>query len=71
MTHDEVGDEDLEDFSSKGGAVGEDSLEEADEEVAHGCRDEGAVSGHFGDAGGEVMAMFAAVVGEPGGDEFL
>lgn len=67
----EVGDEDLEDLCFEGGAIGEYSLEEANKEVAHRRRDEGAVGRHFGNAGGEVMAMFAAVVGEPGGDEFL
>ena len=39
--------------------------------MTHGSGDEGAVGGHLGDAGGEVVAVLGAVVGEPGGDDLL
>lgn len=39
--------------------------------MAHGSGDEGAVGGHLGHAGRDVVPVFAAVVGEPAGDDFL
>ena len=70
-THDQVADEDLEDLGLQALATLEDLLQDADEEVAQGRADEGAVDGHLGHARGEVVAALAAVVGNPRGQELL
>ena len=65
LTYDEVRGEDLEDLCAETGAASEDSLEDANEQVAHWGADESAVCGHLRHARADVMAMFAAVVGKP------
>ena len=46
-------------------------MEHADEDVAEGRADDGAVEGHLGDTRGEVVAALAPVVRNPRGKEFL
>lgn len=69
--NEQVGDEDLEDFGLGGGVVGEDALEEGDQNVAERGGDEGTVGGHFGDTGGEVGSMLWAVFGDYGSEKLL
>lgn len=65
MTHNQVADKDLEDLGPQALAVLEHLLEDPDEEMAQGGADKGAVGGHLGDTGREVVAILVAVLGEP------
>ena len=67
----QVADEDLQNLGLETGAAGKDLLQDADEEMAQGGADEHAVEKHLGDARAEVVAVFADIVGDPGGDELL
>lgn len=70
-THNQVAEEDLQDLGLEALAALEDLLQQADEDVAEGRADEGAVDGHLGHARGEVVARLAPVVGNPRGEELL
>ena len=65
MTHNQVADKNLEDLGPQALAVLEHLLEDPDEEMAQGSADKGAVGGHLGDAGCEVVAILVAILGEP------
>ena len=69
--YDQIADENLQDLGLEALAASEDLLEDADEDVAERGADEGAVQGHLGHARGEVVAVLAAVVGNPRGKELL
>ena len=49
----------------------EQPLQYLDQEVAHRCRDKCAVDRHLRDAAVEVVAVLAAVLGDPAGEQFL
>lgn len=70
-TYDQVADQDLEDLGLQAGAAGEDALQDADEDMAEGRGNEHAVQGHLRDAGGEVVAVLADIVGQEGGEQLL
>jgi hypothetical protein len=70
-THDEVADEDLHDLRLQALAPLEDLLEKADEDMAKGCANHGAVQGHLGYARGEVMAALAPVMRDPRCEKLL
>lgn len=71
MTYNEVAGENLQNLGAQASAVGEDLLQEPDEEMADGRAEEGTIDSHFGNPGSEVVAMLVAVLGQPRGDEFL
>jgi hypothetical protein len=70
-THDQVADENLHDLGLQALAALEDLLQQADEDVAQGRADHGAVQGHLGHARGEVVAALAPVVRNPRREELL
>jgi hypothetical protein len=69
--YNQVADEDLHDLGLQALAAPEHFLQDADEDVAERRTDKGAVDGHFGDARGEVVAVLAAVMGNPRGKKLL
>jgi hypothetical protein len=70
-THDQVADENLHDLGLQALAALEDLLQQADEDVAQGRADHGAIQGHLGHARGEVVAALAPVVRNPRREELL
>jgi hypothetical protein len=70
-TYEEVADENLHNLRLEALASLEDLLEEADEDMAKGRANDGAVQGHLGHARGEVVAALTPVVGDPRGEELL
>ena len=51
--------------------MGEGLLKDLDQEMAERGANESTVDGHLGDARGEVVAMYVAVLGDPGGEDLL
>lgn len=66
-----VRDEDLRNLRFERCAVAEQPLENSNQGMAERSADQGAISHHLRDARGEVVAMLAAVMSEPGGQDFL
>ena len=62
-TYDQIADENLRDLRLQTRPAREHLLKYVDEEVAKRRADEGAVSGHLGDARIDVMAISASVFG--------
>lgn len=65
--YNQVADEDLQNLSLETLASSEDFLQQTDENVAERGADEGAVQGHLGHTRGEVVAVLAAIMGDPRG----
>ena len=70
-TYDQVAGKDLQNLGLEALAPLENLLQSANQDVAKGRADEGAVDGHLGDARGEVVARLAPVVGNPRGQKLL
>lgn len=70
-THYQIAGDDLKDLCAQTRAVLEHPLQDMNEKMAERCADKGPVCCHFDDSGAEVVTVFAAVMGEPGGDQFL
>ena len=70
-TYNQVADENLQDLGPQARPAREESLQDADQEVAERRADEGAVEGHLGDARVDVVAMLAAVARDPRRKDFL
>ena len=70
-TYEKIACEDLEDLCAQAGTSSEDLLQQIDQEVTHWRADERAVRGHLGHARAEVVAILAAVVRKPRGEDFL
>ena len=70
-TYNQVTDEDLHDLRLQALASLEDLLQEADEDVAKRCANDGAIQGHLGHARGEVMSALAPVVCNPRCEKLL
>jgi hypothetical protein len=70
-TYNQVADENLHDLRLQALATLEELLQDANQEVAEGRADQGAVNGHLGHARGEVVAALALVMGNPRGEELL
>ena len=64
-TYHQVAGDDLKDLGLETCSAGKDPLEDADKSMAHRGADEGAINGHLGYSGAEVMAILAEVVSQP------
>ena len=69
--HNQIANENLENLGLEARPAAEDFLQQSDEDVAERSADEGAVNGHLGDAGSEVIARLAPVVGNPRREKLL
>lgn len=70
-TYNQIADENLQNLSSQAGTVLEGLLQRPDQEMAQRSADKSSIGGHFGDPRGEVIAVLVAVLGQPGGNQFL
>jgi hypothetical protein len=70
-TYQEIANKDLHNLRLQALAALEDLLEEANEDVAEGRADDGAIEGHLGNTRGEVMAALAPVVRDPRREKLL
>lgn len=64
-TYNQVAKDDLHDLGLQTRSASKDLLQKPDQEVAKRRADKSTIRCHFGNAGGEVVAMLVAVLGEP------
>jgi len=70
-TYHKIADKDLENLRLQASPTREQSLQNADQDVAERRADKSTVCGHLGYPRGEVVAVLVAVFGDPGCEEFL
>ena len=71
MTYNQVADDNLHNLGLQAGAAVEELLQEPNEDVAHGCANQGTKSSHLGNSRSKVMAMLVTVLGQPRSQQLL
>lgn len=71
VTNDQVADQDLENLGLEACSIGEQFLQNADEHMPKGSTNQCAVCCHFGYSRTEIVAILAAIMREPRGQDFL